>query len=208
MEILKKIPWFLILVMWIVFLAYDYYDFEQGSDSQKQQKKTQVKAKETERETLQVEIKKAKDFYDSLETNRKELRKLAQELSDMKTTLSDNIDVSEFLSLVDQEAKKVGLIVKSLKPGEKRTKDYYVEQSFDLNFQGVYAQFLVFLDRLSQTSRIVRVDNFAVKPIGSQRAKYVDLQGQVELKTYYYLGTKEDELGVEKKTATAPGGGG
>jgi Tfp pilus assembly protein PilO len=96
-----------------------------------------------------------------------------------------------------------------LSPLSSQSKNYYTEYPFELNFQGVYVQVIAFLDRLSQAERIVRVDDFTIKPraTASRASKFTDLEGSVKIRSFVYRGTDEDMMasqGGSDKMAPAP----
>ena len=104
-----------------------------------------------------------------------------------------------------------------LEPGMPKTVEFYVQQPFVMAFKGVYIQLMVFLERMSNVQKIVRVDSFSMKPVSSSRSRYVEIEGVVELKAYRYLASAADALGrAEVQQATGgpkgtqgakPGGG-
>jgi hypothetical protein len=51
------------------------------------------------------------------------------------------------------------------------------------------------LNRLAKSNRIIRVEAFEMRPRGSQKSRFVELEGRFEIKTYFYIGSKEDDLG-------------
>ena len=201
-EIFKKIPFTPLLVLYLGWLGYDYYQFEFDSSSPLIMARAETVAKATEIKAVELKIKQAKDFYKNLEAKKTELRALAEQLNGMKSTLTEGFDVPTFMKLVVTEAKKIGLTVTGLKPTTETKKEYYTEQAFDLTFQGVYAQVLVFLDRLSQAQKIVRVDNFVIHPRNATASRYTELDGTIEIKAFSYVGTRDDEL--NKASAPAP----
>src|SRR5436189_273350 len=71
------------------------------------------------------------------------------------------------IKMIDTEAKKVGLRIGGIRPaGEKKSQDeFYYENTFTVAFKGIYAQVVVFLERLSKVSRIVRVDELNIEPL-------------------------------------------
>jgi Tfp pilus assembly protein PilO len=195
-EILNKIPFPLVYLGIIGTLGYHYYDLNYPEASKLKQTEATLVSVQGESAKIEDNIRKANEFKKRLETKRAEIRQMAQELDSMKATLSENLDIPAFVKMVVTEARKVGLMVTGIKPSpEQVRKEYYAEQAFDLNFRGVYAQLLVFLDRLSQAQKIVRVDNFTVHPIATASiSRYVELEGLVQVKAYYYLGSKADDI--------------
>jgi Tfp pilus assembly protein PilO len=190
-----------IFVLVIFTFGYDYYTFENDADSPLNTKKAEIVAMQTKIAGLQTKVKQAEEFYRTLENKKAELRRYAEQLSELKATVSESLDVPAFMKLIVTEAKKVGLGVVGLKPTKLTLHKYYAEQAFEMSFQGVFVQLLVFLDRMSHAQKIVRVDNFAMKPKSGNIGKFIELVGTVEIKSYYYINTPEDEIGK-----TPPGG--
>jgi Tfp pilus assembly protein PilO len=213
LELLKKIPPMLLLAVVLGYLGYDYYEFQNDPLSALNQKQGQVDAATKQSDNYKDTLKKAKEFYLNLEKRRAELRELALELEQIKVTLSEEFDMSAVIKSVVAEAGKVGLTVSGMKPTDLKESEYYTEQSYTLNFHAVYVQLVVFLDRLANLDRIIRVDQFDVKTSSAPTAQYVELEGTLLMKTYRYKGSKADELGKDAGTslpkpvaAPAPGG--
>lgn len=202
-ELLQKVPFGVLLGAYLGYLGYQYYTFTTDPESELIQKRAQAETISKGNLELQAKVKKANDFFKSLDGKRLELRKLAKDLEELKGTVTTSIDVSDFMRSTTTEAKKVGLFVIGIQPGTYSTKEYYGEQPFTLGFRGVYVQLLVFLERLAAVREIVRVDNFELKPVGSSLARFVELDGLVEIKAYKYLASKADDIGAAP-TSAAP----
>jgi Tfp pilus assembly protein PilO len=194
-EILDKIPISLFLLAYLGYLGMDYYNFQNDPTSDLIRKQNEITVAKQSNQKLASKLKEFKEFVKTLEVKKAEIRKLAQELHEAKATLSENLDIPAFMKMTITEARKVGLRVISLKPTDSSTKEYYTEQLFLFTFRGVYVQVLAFLERLANVSQIVRVEEFSMRPVGSSQAKYVELEGTIELKTYKYIGSKADSLG-------------
>ena len=191
-DIIKKIPFTPLLMAYLAWLGWDYYQFSFDASSPLLTQKAEIISQTAAAQAVDLKIKQAKDFYKNLEAKKAELRALAEQLNGMKSTLTEGFDVPTFMKLVITEAKKIGLTVTGLRPTTETKKEYYTEQAFDLTFQGVYAQVLVFLDRLSQAQKIVRVDNFTIHPRTTSASRYTELDGTIEIKAFSYVGTKDD----------------
>ncbi|MEK6706099.1 MAG: type 4a pilus biogenesis protein PilO [Bdellovibrionota bacterium] len=202
-EFIEKLPIMPIFVIFLCWLGYGYYQFTSAGDSPLVQKTTEEQRIKTEISQYQAKVKQIDEFVKGLEAKRNSMRFLATELDSMKATLSESLDVPGFMTSVVTEAKRVGVIILSLRPGAITTKEYYAEQVFDLSFRGIFVQLIVFLERLSNMQKIVRIENMEMKVIGSNLARYVELDGTLQLKVYKYAGSKADELA--KNTAKQEG---
>jgi type IV pilus assembly protein PilO len=202
--ILSRVPFSLLLVLYLGYLGYSYHSFMTDADSPLILKQAEVAKSNQENVGLQAKLKAAQDFYRSLDAKRSEIRKLAKSLDELKGTVSAEVDVPAFTKMVHTEARKVGLEVVKMSPLTVASKEYYEEHPFELTFHGVYVQLLVFLDRLSKVQNIVRVDDFDIKPLGASTTQFVTLNGVVKIKTFKYLGTKADEVASASNAPAAP----
>ncbi len=207
-EAFAKIPFVLIMVIVLGWFAWDYSSFTQDESSPLNLARKEIEAAKSDNERLQSRVKQGVEFVKTLEAKKAELRKLSEELNSMKGTLSETLDVPDFMKTVLAEAKHVGLTVVRLQPAEPVSKEFYQEQPFDFTFRGVYVQLTAFLERMSGIQKIVRVDNFNIRPVSPSNARFVTLEGTVQVKAYRYLASKADEVGKNPAggSGAAPGG--
>lgn len=198
-----KIPVLMIAVAFLGFTAFQHWQFLNSPDSDLNQRIAQVQSMEKEIAKAKERKRQAEQFYRTLEQKRAEVRLLASQLQNMRATLSDDVDVGGFLKTVITEAKKVGLKVLSFRPSTTETKnEYYAETQFLLRFQGLFVQALVFLNRISELDRIVRVENYKITPTGvGSNDRFTELEGQITLSTYRYAASKADEVKGEASVA-------
>ena len=203
-EALNKIPVGLLALGYFMYLGYQYYEFTQSPDSPLLQTQTRIAGLTSDNDKLKKKLKEAQEFFASLDQKRVEIRELALKLNQMKTSISEEVDVPGFVRQIMSEGKSIGLVVTGLKPDREIKKEFYVEYPFTLKFRGVYVQLLVFLKKISDMKRIIRIGDVAVKPSGPQTAKYVDIEGQFQVLTYIYAGSQADE--IAKKSQGKSGG--
>ena len=196
-QTLDKIPFSLLAILYIAYLGYDIYNFYQDpGESLYLQKKATAQEVKNEIDGLKKKKEEAERFLQSLQVKRTEIRSLAVKLSDMKATLSEDFEISSFLKLMETEGKRVGLRITDLKPNDELKQEYFFEQNFDVSFKGVFAQLVVFLERLSKSQKIIRIDEFEIHPIrgDSGAGQFVELAGALRVKVYRYNRSKADEI--------------
>jgi Tfp pilus assembly protein PilO len=201
LNVLKKLPFGLLAFGVLGWYGYQYFTFMNSAESPLGIKKAEIESLKTENVKLKQKAQDAENFRLTLDSRRNQVRETLAKLGSMKSTISDAVDNVEFISTVLTEAKKVGLSVLSFDRDTARKQEYYTEHVYRLNFKGVYVQLLVFFERLANVQRVIRVDNFKLKPISGTSARYVELEGVVEIKTYNY------ELSNIDKEASAAAAG-
>lgn len=193
-ELLLKIPTTLMLVAYLGYLGFDFYQFFSDPSSTYLTAKRDVETYKTTNLKLEAKLKELNEFVKSLESKKADLRKAALELQELKGSIPEAFDVPRFMEMTLTEAKKAGMKVLSLSPNGVSDKEYYSEIKFSLNCKGVFTQLLIFLERMSSVTEIVRVDSFRVTPLGSTSGRFTELSSELELKTYKYLGSKADSV--------------
>jgi Tfp pilus assembly protein PilO len=206
-EALNKIPLIPLLLAYGGYLGYNYYTFTTDPNSDLNQKKAQIEQANQENKKKADKLKKAKEFFKTLEQRRADLRNYAIQLDQAKGSLSDEIDVSQFVRMFADEGKKVGLQVLAIKPTDSHMQEYYEEKSFDLKFKGLFIQLVVFMQHLTNMDRIIRISEISAKPIVAADSRYVVLEGNLELNVYRYRSSHADEL-VQASPASTPAAGG
>lgn len=178
------------------YLAWDVYSFYNDVLSPYVQAQNEIVRLQSEVETKTKRLQEARNFYESLEKKRQELRGLVEMLGSMKATIPEVFDQSEFVRMLSAEAKKIGITLTRIEESPETKRDYFVEKPFMLSFKGVYIQLIAFMDRLSQLEKVIRVDEYTLKPrtADSAKQKYVDVEGTMKIKGFYYLGTAEDDM--------------
>jgi len=200
-DLLNRLPIFLFLGVYLVTVACDMKEFlEETAASPLQQKKEEVKSLETQVTSLRQKLKAAEIFEKEYKERLTALKERAQELRGKKNTLTDSIRQEEVLSIISKVARKSGIKQLSLRPNPEKTNTFYFEKPFTLQFEGFYAQLMVFLKNLSEEEKIFKVDNYNITPVGGQAGRFIKLKGQMEIKVYWYNPSKADKIGSELET--------
>lgn len=202
-EFSRKVPLPFIAVAYLGYVGYQYYQFNNADDSPLIIKRKQTEGLKPEIKIEQEKLKKAAEFYRTLEVQKAKLRGLALQLAELKGTLSEDADIESYLKIPLTEAAKFGLRIRGRKTGSMTEVENYSEQTHDLQFRGAYVQVLAFFERLTNLQKIIRVEGFHFKPVGHQLAKAVELEGKIVIKTYNYKPTKADALGTSPPEATS-----
>lgn len=195
----SKIPWGLVFIGFIFLQGYGLMVFftDEGS-SPYLEKVKQLEQENARIVDLERKKREAEAFMQQLEAKRAELRAAAVELTKMRVSLGEELDIASFVKMLVTEAKRVNIRVQSIEPGReddnKDGKNLVVGQPFTFKFKGVFAQVIVFLERLLQSTRIVSVEGYDFSPIQATVGRYAELDGSLTIKTYRYDRTKADEV--------------
>jgi Tfp pilus assembly protein PilO len=201
-----KVPWTMVQGAFLLYTAYDLINFKgdfpvlPNPQSPLYQKKQEVENEARENQRLRDKEREMKEFVKNLSLQKDKIRQLASSLKEMKATLPETLDEAELTKTLYTEAKKVGLVVVGLKPLEETKRDFYSEQVFEFEFRGIFAQAMMFLERLTSLQKIIKSQSLNLKPISSQSDRFVELRGTVKIVAFSYLRSQADELPRQEKT--------
>ncbi len=198
MEALKRFPSLLLLVGFLAYLAYNVYEFEYSESGEIQKLQAQVKQADAELEGMRKKKKEGEAFLKSLDAKKEEIREQARKLAGYQGALSEAADIPNLIKILLTEARKLEIRVDKMEPGKKTQKEFYLEQEFRLDIKGSFSQILMFMHRISQMQRILRVGSFNLKKSTiSLSSRSVTLDSSISVNAYQYTVSKEDALSKE-----------
>ncbi len=198
MEKLKNFPFALILVAYVLYLGYQLYDFHYAPTGRVEAHKAQLSGVKKEMAELKKKLEEGQKFMKSLDAKRADIGLQIKKLGEYQGALSDALDVPAVIKLLLMESKKIELRVDKIEPARRNQKEFYLEQEFKVEMKGTFQQFLLFAQRISQLQRILRIENYSLKPTlisgTNKQSKY--LNAQFSVKAYQYTLSKEDQIGA------------
>lgn len=175
--------------MWVGSLLFMTFIFWQYSYSSSVEEHTKLNDRYS---TLQSQLATETAIVNNLPKFKKEVEKL-NELYDVAVRkLPQKREIASLLESVSGLAKDSGLDVKRFAPRQDVTKDFYAEVLVDVEMKGTFHKVVTFFDELSRMSRIVNVQEIALKhPRGYSDSEGVDVDVTGLLKTFRYLEPEE-----------------
>jgi type IV pilus assembly protein PilO len=213
-EIVAKIPITLLLMAYLLFLGYQWYDFKNGSDSALNVKKSELEDAEKKKDQLNKKLVTLSEFAKNVEKKKRDLLQAMADLSALKDAIPEQNELPTLMNVLVTEAKRVGLSVKGINPQPEVRKEYYIEQPVKLEVGGAYFQLLAFTERLTSVSQVIQIGTLDVAPSQDKSPKGILLAAKMDVKFFKYLGTQADNLGKQdsgsqavQNTSSSPQGG-
>lgn len=197
MEGLKSTPFYLMLFAFLGYLGFQYYTFSYSPEGEVELHRAALASANSELEGLKKKLADGNKFMKSLDQKRDEIRAQIVKLGEYQGALSEAPDVPVLLRLLDTEAKRAELKVDRIEPGKKDQREYYLEQEFKLDVRGSFQNLLLFIHRVSQLQRILRIEGVTLRIASSSvTAKAITLSANLSVRAYQYTLSKEDKLQV------------
>ncbi len=114
-------------------------------------------------QALSADIDRGRATERKLPQFKVQLAALEAKLEGLKAVLPEEKDIGDLIRRMQTLAVQSNLVIRSIKPVAVVTKQMHAEVPHEVEFDGTYHNFGVFLDRLSRLSRIVNVGDIAIK---------------------------------------------
>ena len=127
--------------------------------------KTQRDANETAQKALKDKMQEnaqLEPYRTKLADIDRQIANLKQQLDIQQRIVPDEKEVDGFIRMLDAEAIKAGVELRSYTADPANSKQYYTEVPFDLELDGPYYSVLNFFDQVSKLERIVTISNLMV----------------------------------------------
>ncbi len=197
MEGLKSTPFYLMLFSFLGYLGFQYYTFSYSPEGEVELHRAAMASANSELEGLKKKLADGNKFMKSLDQKREEIRAQIVKLGEYQGALSEAPDVPVLLRLLDTEAKRADLKVDRIEPGKKDQREYYLDQEFKLEVRGTFQNLLLFVHRVSQLQRILRIEGVTLRIAStSLSAKAITLSANLSVRAYQYTLSKEDKLQI------------
>lgn len=127
----------------------------------KGQQDTNDKAQQTLNTKLQ-ENAELERYRPKLAEIERQVASLKQQLDIERRIVPDDKEVDGFIKMLDAEARKAGIEIRSYTANPVMSRNYYTEVPFQLELDGPYYSVLGFFDQVSKLERIVNISGMQV----------------------------------------------
>lgn len=128
--------------------------------SQKKMREIQEASKKTDEFKLRVE-------------------EVAKNIESVQRQLPAEINDSQILTFFNQEMSSLNIKDPSITPGSEQKSTYYISKEYTLRARGTFLQFLIFLERISNASRIYNIKELRLTAIeDNKKGKFQVLSGE------------------------------
>ena len=157
---LNKLPWYgqvaLFVVLGVALIGGFYWFYVVPTQAE-------MVTRERRLASLRVDIAKGSATANQLNQFRQQVAELEGRLESLKAVLPEQKDVADLLRRIQTLATQSNLVILGFKPAPSVTKQLHMEWPIALQLDGTYHNLAMFFDRVSKFSRIINVNNIAIR---------------------------------------------
>lgn len=166
---------------------------------------TQFPAIQAEIVTNQKKVKEIQEFVKKAEESKVRVEEVAKNIESAQKQLPAEINDNQILTFFNQEISSLNIKDTQIVPGRETTSTYFISKEYMVKGKGTFLQFLIFLERIGNATRIYNVKTLKLTnadPI--QRGRFQLISGEGIIEAFRFNPDFKVDRGFEKIETPVP----
>ncbi len=192
--ILSKIHIIFLLVGALnLFSAYEEYE-EKMTIISGQKPAIRLQIKRTKKK-----LKQLINYYKDIEKAKERIQKVSTEVADIQKQLPADINDPENLLYFSNIASNLNIKDIYMTPGKEENHGFYVSKKYNIKASGTFLQFLILLEKINESSRLMNIDSIALEQKSNkQRGRFQIISGNINVEVYRYNNDHQESSGIKE----------
>ncbi len=164
----------------------------------------QFPAVEAEIVSNKKKVKEIQEFVKKTEESKVRVEEVAKNIESAQKQLPAEINDNQILTFFNQEIASLNIKDPQITPGQEITSTYFIAKEYMLKAKGTFLQFLIFLERVGNSTRIYNVKKLRlVNADASHRGRFQLISGEGTIEAFRFNPDFKVDRGFTN-TETAP----
>lgn len=147
----------------------------------------EVASLQTKVENLEVQVQKGRLIEERLPEFKQQVRDQEERLNALRRVLPEEKETPEIVRRVEQLATESRLRIKSFTPKKTVRRDFYEDWPILISLEGNYDSLGVFFEKIGHFTRVINVDNIAIKGLDESQSKSRTLAATCTATTFVFV---------------------
>lgn len=182
-KLLKLLP-----VLALLYAANNCYTMYENYEMQITNLNTEIESQNIQRQENIKTKADIEEYKRNIEIEKTKIARVEKEIEKIQQLFPSEISDNDNITLVRKYAEDVRVSqVTRVAPLGDEDKGFYIARPYHFAMKATYLQFIVFLEKLSDSDRIINIRNVDLKVNNeSQKGKYQLIDGEITLETYKF----------------------
>lgn len=143
--------------------------------------------------------RKIDDYLKNIDIKKGEIEEVAQQIEKLQKKLPQKATDSENVSLIRKNADSLKIRDIIVNPGVETENGFYFSKKYDVQGVGTYLQFLMLLESLTTSERILNLKNLVIERSDAKiKGRYEVLKMSAVIESYRYNENFKENRGIEE----------
>lgn len=184
----------------IIFLAlWGLYEKYEEVQILNEQNLTALEVVNTSIAKAKKDRRKIDDYLKNIDIKKGEIEEVAQQIEKLQKKLPQKATDSENVSLIRKNADNLKIRDVIVNPGVETENGFYFSKRYDVQGVGTYLQFLMLLESLTTSERILNLKNLVIERSDAKiKGRYEVLKMSAVIESYRYNENFKENRGIEE----------
>lgn len=186
-------------ILILLYGTYGFYVLYDEHTIQVQQISSEFPQVENDIVTAQKRIKEIEDFVKKTDEYKARVEGVAKNIEEVQKQLPSEINDTQILSFINAEMTALNIKDPALVPGQEETGTYFISKEYSLKAKGTFLQFLIFLERMGNATRIYNIKNLKLIVTNEgKKGRFQIVHGEGIIQAYRYNPEFKVDRGFDK----------
>lgn len=153
----------------------------------------------------QKKVKEIQEFVKKAEESKVRVEEVAKNIESAQKQLPAEINDNQIITFFNQEINQLNIREPAIVPGAEVPSTYFISKEYGLKANGTFLQFLVFFERIGNSTRIYNVKNLKlVNNDSNQRGRFHMISAESTIEAFRYNPDFKVDRGFDTTTPATP----
>jgi Tfp pilus assembly protein PilO len=154
----------------------------------------------------QKKVKEIQEFVKKTEESKVRVEEVAKNIESAQKQLPAEINDNQILTFFNQEISSLNIKDPQIVPGRENTTTYFISKEYMVKAKGTFLQFLIFLERIGNSTRIYNVKSLKlVNADTNQRGRFQLISAEGTIEAFRFNPDFKVDRGFDKIETPPPG---
>lgn len=159
----------------------------------------QLPGVQQELESNKIKVKEIQEFVKRTEESKVRVEEVAKNIEAAQKQLPADINDNQILTFFTDEISSLNIKDPSIVPGSENPSTYFISKEYAVKAKGTFLQFLVFLERIGNATRIYNVKNLKfISSSDSNRGRFQMITAEAVIEAFRYNPDFKVDRGFDK----------
>jgi Tfp pilus assembly protein PilO len=181
-KLIKQLHWIIVL-----YTATNVWFAFEDHTAALETKQASLTSAEAYKAKLKRKLKQIDKFKKNLQASQERVQAVIKQIEKLQKQLPSDSNDAEIQNYLGSKANKLLMRNPAPAPGDEKNNGFYLSRAYSFTASSTFLQFLIFMENIKESERILNVTKFEVKHSGSgDRSSQQILDVKTEIESYRY----------------------
>jgi Tfp pilus assembly protein PilO len=186
---------YIIIFLWAGYTVFEKY---QAVEKEKTDTEQVIQGIEAKIKRNRREQRKIAKYVKNIKTKKQEIEQVAIQIEKVQRRLPSVIADSENITFIRGISDSLKIRKVNINPGNEEENGFYVTKGYRFEGEGTYLQFLLLVEKLAESERILNVKEIDLKRLPSKKkGRYEMIALKAVIESYRYNESHSEDRGIK-----------